>query len=56
MELVLQTKTDYIESMFIKIYQKSWIEGTYEYKKRKAPADLRRKVTVKRLRASDMIF
>ena len=35
MELVLQTKNDYIESMFVKIYQNSWREGTREYKKRK---------------------
>ena len=33
MELVLQTKNDYIESMFVKIYQNSWREGTREYKK-----------------------
>ena len=35
MELVLQTKSDYIESMFVKIYQNSWREETREYKKRK---------------------
>ena len=35
MELVLQTKNDYTESMFVKIYQKPWREGTREYKKRK---------------------
>ena len=35
MELVLQTKNDYIESMFVKIYQNSWREGTREYKQRK---------------------
>ena len=34
MELVLQTKKDFIESMFVNIYQNSWIEGTREYKKR----------------------
>ena len=32
MELVLQTKNDYIESTFVKIYQNSWREGTREYK------------------------
>ena len=35
MELVLQTKNEYIESMFVNIYQNSWREGTREYKKRK---------------------
>ena len=35
MELVLQTKKDFIESMFVKIYQNTWREGTREYKKRK---------------------
>ena len=34
MELVLQTKTDYIESMFVEIHQNSWKEGTREYVKR----------------------
>ena len=35
MELVLQTKNDFIESMFVKIYQNSWRGGTREYKKEK---------------------
>ena len=35
MDLVLQSKKDYIERMFIVLYQHLWREGTYEYKKRK---------------------
>ena len=35
MDLVLTAKKDYIERMFIELYQNSWKEGTYEYKKRK---------------------
>ena len=35
MDLVLTAKKDYIERMFIELYQNIWREGTYEYKKRK---------------------
>ena len=35
MDLVLQSKKDYIERTFIELYQNLWREGTYEYKQRK---------------------
>ena len=33
MDLVLQSKKDYTERMFIVLYQNLWREGTYVYKK-----------------------